>query len=355
MNRKTTFLSLKCLLAIAFTQMLNAQQIYTNGGLSTGATSGSGTAAPAGYTWSECQNETGNTTESNTNAGYTGIYNTAGTLNFQLADNFVVPAGQQWNVTSVDVFGYQTGSAAATNPFNALRVQIFNGDPSSGGTPVAGNLTTNIMDGANSTAALVYRIFNSTTPAPGTAAGTTRKVWRLRGTLAATLPAGTYWVVYQAHTTNDATAFFPSVTISGSRGLAGWNAKQNVVASTDVAAVLGWADVVDAGNPATAPDFPQDMPFVINGTVTLGVDENSFEASVSLSPNPTKNVLSIAAPTDTTINGYEIFDVNGKVVKALSSSSSSISEINVSELSVGNYIIKLKSDNGMATKKFIKE
>src|SRR6478672_7773967 len=355
MNRKTTLLSLKCLFVIAFSQVLNAQQIYTNGGLSTGATAGSGSAAPAGTTWSECQSETGNTTEANTNAGYTIIYNTAGTNNFQLADNFVVPAGQQWNVTSVDVFAYQTGSAAATNPFNALRVQIFNGDPSAGGVSVAGNMTTNVMDVANSTAVNMYRIFNTTTPAPGTASGTTRKIWRLRGTLTATLPAGTYWVVYQAHATNDGTAFAPSVTVSGTRGLPSWNAKQNIIASTIVGAVLGWTSIFDTGNPDTAADFPQDVPFEINGTVTLGVDQNSFEAAISLSPNPVKDMLTITAPTDATINGYEIFDINGKMVKALESKSATISQISVAELSVGNYLLKLKSDRGTATKKFIKE
>ena len=36
-------------------------------------------------------------------------------------------------------------------------------------------------------------------------------------------------------------------------------------------------------------------------------------------------------------------------------SNSSISEINVSELSIGNYILKLQSDKGVASKKFIKE
>lgn len=128
---------MKCLFVIAFSQVLNAQQIYTNGGLSTGATAGSGSAAPAGTTWSECQSETGNTTEANTNA--------------------------------------------------------------------------------------------------------------------------------------------------------------------------------------------------------------------------VKDMLTITAPTDATINGYEIFDINGKMVKALESKNATISQINVAELSVGNYLLKLKSDKGTATKKFIKE
>ena len=354
MERKITLLSLKCLFVLAFTQVLNAQQIYTNGPLSTGAASNSAVAAPAGYTWSECQSETGNTTESNTNAGYGALFNTAGTNSLQLADDFVVPTGQSWNVTSFDFYGYKTGYTGATIPMDQLRIQIFNTDPSvSGATPIYGNMTTNVLDAASSGEANMYRIFNSATPAPGTATGTTRKIWRYRGNIVATLPAGTYWVVFQMHDIADTSGFFPPVTIPGSRGAVTANAKQNTVASTTAGAILGWASVFDGGNPATAPDFNQDIPFLVNGT--LGVNENAFEASILLSPNPVKDILSISVATGTAINSYEIFDVNGKIVKALNSSTSSISEINVSELSVGNYILQLKSDKGIASKKFIKE
>ena len=358
MNKKITFLSLRCLFVLACTQALNAQQIYTNGPLSTGATSNSGVAAPAGYTWSEVQNITGNTTESNTNAGFGAVFNTAGTNNLQLADDFTVPAGQIWNVSSVEVYAYQTATTAVGLPQDILRIQIFNSDPSvPGAVSVAGNMTTNVLDVANSSDALMYRIFNSTVPA-ALATGTTRKIWKLRGNITATLPAGTYWIVYQIHPINETLgSFLPPVTIPGSRGLATWNAKQNTIASTTVTPppVLGWANIFDTGNPATAPDFPQDMPFNINGTVTLGVNENAFEASISLSPNPVKNIISISVPTETIVNSYEIFDVSGKVVKVMNSNTSTISEINVSELSVGNYILRLNSDKGSASKKFIKE
>lgn len=355
MNRKTTLLSLKCLFALAFSQALNAQQIYTNGGLSTGANTASLVAAPAGYTWSEVQSDTGNTTESNTLAGAAGVYTTAGDNSVRNADDFVVPAGQIWNVTSVDIFVYQTGFAGVVPPVDQMRVQIWSGDPETTGVLLAGDMTTNVINVAGSADALMYRTFNTTTPAPGTASTTTRKIWRVRGNITASLPAGTYWVVYQLHSTNNANSFFPPVTIAGTRGLPGWNAKQNVVASTAVGAVLGWAPLVDTGNPATAPDVPLDMPFIVNGTVTLGLDANDFEASVSLSPNPVRNMITITAPTDVTVNGYEIFDMNGKMVKTLNSQTTTISEINVAELSVGNYLLKLKSDKGIATKKFIKE
>ncbi len=346
MNRKTTILSLKCLFVLFCTQAVNAQQIYSNGGLTTGATAENGLAAPTGYTWSEVQHETGNLTESNTNSGYGATYNNALTTNNALADDFTVPVGAVWNTTSFEFYAYQTGAAATPNPFDQLRVQIYNGDPAAGGTIVAGNFTTNVLNVAASTDALMYRIFNSVVPT-ASAPGTTRKIWKLTGNLTASLSAGTYWVAFQAHCTNDAGAFFPGVTVVGTRGLAGWNAKQSTLT------VPAFTGVFDTGSPDTAPDVNQDLPFNINGTVTLGVNENDFASSVSVYPNPVKNTVSISNDSDAIISTIEVVDINGKTVKKITVNS--LNQINVSDLSSGTYLLNINSDNGTATKKIIKE
>ena len=281
MNKKITLLALKCLLVLAFTQVVSAQQIYTNGGLSTGATSNNGVAAPVGYTWSELQNNVGNTTETNASTGTNCYYNPAGTLNYRLADNFVVPAGSTWNTTSFDFFCYQSGYLVTVPPIDVLRVQIYSSDPSiAGAVSVAGNMTTNVYDAANSSDALMYRTANSLVPTI-LAPVTTRKIWKVRGSLTASLPPGTYWVVYQVNSTLvTGTCLTPYVTVVGNRGLAGWNAKsQNVVTSV-------WSSLIDLGNPAaTAPDVPQDLPFNINGTVTAGAPTNdNCSGAIALTP-----------------------------------------------------------------------
>ncbi len=354
MNRKITPV-LKCLFVLAFIPIVNAQQIYSNGPLSTGTISKSGQVAPAGCTWSELQNETGNLTEANSLAGGAGVYTADGANSVINVDDFVVPVGQVWNVTSVEVFVYQTNYVGTSAPpVDEMRLQIFSGDPQFGGTPIVGNLITNVIDIPNSSDALMLRIFNTTTPPPGIAIGNVRRIWKVRGTITTSLPSGTYWLVYQLHSTNDDRSFFPLVTIPGIRGLAGWNAKQNIIASNAPGQALGWAPLVDDGIPAIAPDFPLDFPFIINGTVTLGIDENSFEATVLLSPNPVADLLSVHLSDNTIISSYEIIDVEGKIVKSVNSTTN-ISEINVADLPVGNYFLKLKSDEGEATKKFIKE
>src|SRR5688572_27607693 len=97
----------------------HAQQ-YVNGVLSTGATSISGVAAPAGWTWSECQNPTGNTTVANTNAGF----GAQSSLNNAMADDFTVIGS--WNLTKITVYAYSTGFVGTVSPFNDLRIRIHN-------------------------------------------------------------------------------------------------------------------------------------------------------------------------------------------------------------------------------------
>lgn len=325
-----------------------AQQIYSNGALSTGATSVSGVAAPTGYTWSEMQTATGNNAVANTSLGFSCFYNTAASTNNRLADDFLVPAGQTFNITSFDFFCYQTNYAGTAVPIDGLRIQIWNGDPQLGtSTLVAGDMTTNVYNAANSSDALMYRIANSLYPT-ATAPGTARKVWKIRGNITASLPAGTYWVVYQAHSTDNLGFFAPPVTAVGSRGLAGWNAKQYSVPTTT------WTPITDGGNPATTPVVPQDMPFNINGTIVLGTNENEFSNKVALYPNPAKNTLTISDASNSSNASVEITDISGRIVKSLNAGFSNELVINVAELTSGNYILKLKSENGTAVKKFIK-
>lgn len=347
MNRKITLLFLKLILLFGFTSDLFAQQIYSNGGLSTGATSSSGVAAPSGYTWSEAQSDSGNTTQANGVPGFSGYFLNSLAVNLRLADDFVVPAGSTWNITSFDFYCYQTNYGGTTPPIDVLRVQIYNGNPTvagSGATLVAGDMTTNVYDATNSSDALMYRALNTTTPAPGVTPGTTRKLWKVRANITASLAPGTYWVVFQGHAASDTSFFFPAVTVVGVRNLATWNSSQlNVLTSA-------WIGVTDTGSPSAAPDVAQDFPFDINGTV-LGVNQNDFDAQVTLSPNPVKDILTVSVPTNVVVKSAAIYDLNGKLVQQANESTS----INVSQLAVGNYLLKLTSDSGEVAKKFIKE
>lgn len=353
--QQSNITAISYLLVLLFCNTLSFGQIYSNGNLSTGTVSKSGITAPVDYSWSELQNNIGNTTECNKSTGFAGYFNTAGTSSFQLADDFTVPAdipGTQWNITSFDFFAHQNSFTGTSIPIDQLRIQIWNGDPSlPSSLVIAGDMTTNVLDAANSVNTFIYRIPNSIIGSPVIAPNTNRKIWKVRGSISATLNSGTYWVVYQFHAIDNATIFVPSVTIQNSRGLEGWNSKQNFVANTTPGTVLGWRSITDVGDPGTALDFAQDLPFLINGITTLKTSQNDSLSTLKIYPNPVKDIISFNYMLNSKLY-VEVYDITGRKVMDLSNADSSI---DVSELSSGNYILKIKSGDLTAVKKFIKE
>jgi hypothetical protein len=227
------------------------------------ATSWSGVAAPAGGMWSEVQHNEPDRTLSNTVAGFSGHFVSAVT-NFRLADNFTI-GGNPWSITSVNVYGYQTG-AGTVNPISSARLRIWNGRPGDAGVSMvfdgsAGvSFSSTDMIETSAGARNIFRAFNTVAPPPGTAPGTTRRVWQWSlNAGGVTLGPGSYWVDYDVTATNLGSVFFPSTTHHGTRGVAGANARQwqNTL----------WADATDTGNPAGSPIVAQDMPFLIDGRV----------------------------------------------------------------------------------------
>ncbi len=275
---------------LATFQPIVAQLVYKNGNIRTGSTSASGVAAPSGFFWSEMQAEG---TVANTTIGYGMTYNNALTTNNKVADDFTVPPGQSWAISQLSVYAYQTGAAASPSPFDVLRVEIWNGDPSiMGSTVVFGDMTTNRL--SSSVDSVTYRTINSITPSPATP-GTTRKIWKLNADVSGvTLTAGTYWLVWQLHATNDGGAFAPPCNVVGVRGLPTWNGKQAIGTS--------WAGVVDAGNPATPPSLPMDFPFEVKYTNPLPVTFVSFTGS----KNGSNNLLQWTTATEQNNAGFHI-------------------------------------------------
>ena len=88
----------------------------------------------------------------------------------------------------------------------------------------------------------------------------------------------------------------------------------------------------------------QDTTLYAKWTETVGISEIE-SAGVKIYPNPVKDELKIESG-DLTIKKVEILDVTGKVVGNSS---------NVSALSQGIYFVKLETDKGVITRKFVKE
>ncbi|MCC7510700.1 MAG: hypothetical protein IT464_15155 [Planctomycetes bacterium] len=245
-------------LALAVTLMtataLSAQQIYSNGPLSTGATTQGGTAAPTGYTWSELADD---------NASINGTIGYGFSLanGIALADDFVVPTGETWTITSFSYYTYSTGAAPTTSPVMATSLQISDAAPSTGtGTVLFGDLTTDRLSTTTPPVdGLIYRCINTDTVlSPGATPMTNRLCWLATVDVspALVLTAGTYWVAFNGTLTTGLASgpWAPPHTVTDQLGPAGANAEQ----------LLGgtWGPLVDGAT-------PQEIPFRLNGSILL--------------------------------------------------------------------------------------
>lgn len=72
------------------------------------------------------------------------------------------------------------------------------------------------------------------------------------------------------------------------------------------------------------------------------------KTNIKIYPNPAKDFINITS--DKAVKSVEIYDVLGRLIKTDSSN-----KINISQLSKGNYILKIKTDSGDVIEKIIKE
>ena len=174
---------------------------------------------------------------------------------YSVADDFTLSA--DCSIEELHFFAYQTGSGI-TPTINAYHVEIYDGDPSSGGTIVWGDWTTNVFTSAtftNDYRVLDTDLLNNQRPIMESV---------VMVSPALDLPAGTYWIRWQAGGTLSSGPWQPPVTVLGSTGTG--NAYQETGGV--------WTPIVDVG--------PQDMPFLVLGTCGGSVNfTDDFDSYIS--------------------------------------------------------------------------
>jgi len=166
------------------------------------------------------------------------------TLSYLMADDFTVPAGESWDVSSLVFFGYQTGSATSPSTFTQAYLEIFDGDPSLPGTNVVfGDLATNVL--SNSIWSNVYRTLESTPHA------TNRPIMANTCAAVVTLPAGHYWVGTCAAGSLASGPWMPPVVIWGT-----------CITGDALQYTGSWLYAVDGGT-----SCGQGIPFLVNGEI----------------------------------------------------------------------------------------
>ena len=86
-----------------------------------------------------------------------------------------------------------------------------------------------------------------------------------------------------------------------------------------------------------------------NNNTLSALDFNQNKPDVAVYPNPVQNVLNIKI--DQAIKSVEIYNMQGQKVKV-----SNVSQIDLSGLHSGMYLVRIEDENnGVATKRIIKE
>lgn len=202
--------------------------LYDNGSFNTGTFTTNRIPAPVGASLCELETSLGNIT---IGFGVNGA--------FRLADDFTVPIGQIWNVSSVTVYGYLTNSGATPSPFTSANIRIWNGPPNNpASTVIFGDTATNRL--LTSVDTNIFRVTTANV-------NTQRRIWanKLLIDPILSLAPGTYWIDYGFNA-----GFAPPVKTLGQAGKTGANALQFDGS---------WTALVDI--------VPQDLPFLLNATV----------------------------------------------------------------------------------------
>ncbi|MDV6167212.1 T9SS type A sorting domain-containing protein [Flavobacterium sp. DG1-102-2] len=86
---------------------------------------------------------------------------------------------------------------------------------------------------------------------------------------------------------------------------------------------------------------------------TAGVKDNAI-TSLTVSPNPANDFVTITNNENALVNGVVVTDLNGRTVKTVKFAGVSEAQVNVSDLASGIYMMTISSDKGATTKKIIK-
>ena len=89
-------------------------------------------------------------------------------------------------------------------------------------------------------------------------------------------------------------------------------------------------------------------------TSTLSVEEVTNTKNVKLYPNPFKDELFLSSDNQT-IKEINIYDLSGKLVKSIPNINARSYKLDAGYLISGNYLVSIKTENGLETYKVIKK
>ncbi len=102
----------------------------------------------------------------------------------------------------------------------------------------------------------------------------------------------------------------------------------------------------------TTSGFVSSIEYQDSARVLVSVPELTLNAGFEIYPNPACNILNVTS--ENSIQSIEIIDITGKSIRRYTALKNKIEKTNISELANGVYFIKVYSDKGNFSKKFVK-
>jgi hypothetical protein len=104
--------------------------------------------------------------------------------------------------------------------------------------------------------------------------------------------------------------------------------------------------------------FDYNFPILTNKSIstfkTLGTPDFEFSSYFSVFPNPVNEVLYINSNNTIVAQSFAIYDFLGQIVLAVPDANS-YAKIDISKLAIGTYFLKVNTDKGTSSMKFIKK
>ncbi|MCD4795433.1 MAG: T9SS type A sorting domain-containing protein [Bacteroidales bacterium] len=242
-----------------------------------------------------------------------------------VADDFTVPAGETWNITGFNFFGYQTGTPADTSTFTGAYAKIYDGNPSAGGTLIHDFSSANLQ--------VITFFINAYRIAYGAYTNSDRPINQIVCFCPeVSLTEGTYWISWAAQGSAASGPWTPHLQLTNGNTTTG-----NAIQWEDGS----WEAITDVGN--------QGMPFDLLGSVDGLNNINLLKTdAVKIYPNPSNGVFTICVD-----NNYklEVINITGKIVYTQELIQAQ-TDINLPE-QAGVYLIRLTNNERTIRHKII--
>ncbi len=255
-------------------------------------------------------------------------YNTNTVIGYRNADEFVIPEGEEWIITGLGFYVWQTGSDTIST-INHLDFRIYDGAPNLTETDTLYDFyDINKLSGSKFSG--IYRVYDDDIQ------NNERPVMLSVATFdeenAISLTGGTYWVDFSAGGTMDNGPWTPFITKTDSL-------------TTGNAWHLGFEGWVNWTEDGTGTQ--QGMPFMLYGYKGTGI-QNHKNVEMKVYPNPAQELVNVKMNKPGRI---EIRNICGAVV--YNEQHKTAATIDVSGQKPGVYLISIVNNRQSHTRKLI--